>query len=129
MSQLSFQRSSGLAVILFLAGACGADDPQAGVDAGGGAADAMHNPPNPAGRGPAPVDLGGSTDLAASGSYAILAKTGITNVTGSAITGGNLGLSPAAASFDLRYDMVVVTPWRLPMHLADAFRPGFNKVY
>lgn len=35
---------------------------------------------------------------------------------------------PAAAGFDLRYDMVVVTPWRLPVHLPDAFRPGFEKV-
>ena len=29
----------------------------------------------------------------------LLAKTGITNVTGSSITGGNLGLSPAASSY------------------------------
>ena len=40
-----------------------------------------------------------------------------------------LARHPAAAGFNLRYDMVVVTPWRLPMHLADAFRPGFDKVY
>jgi putative endonuclease len=39
-----------------------------------------------------------------------------------------LARHPAAAGFDLRYDVVVVTPWRLPLHLADAFRPGFNKV-
>ena len=57
-----------------------------------------YNPPNPAGLGPAPVQLGGTTDLAAAGAYVILAKTGITNVTGSSITGGHLGLSPAAAS-------------------------------
>lgn len=38
-----------------------------------------------------------------------------------------LAKHPAAAGFDLRYDLVVVTPWRLPLHLADAFRPGFNK--
>jgi len=40
-----------------------------------------------------------------------------------------LAKHPAAMGFDLRYDMVVVTPWKLPMHLADAFRPGFTKAY
>jgi Ice-binding-like len=45
-----------------------------------------------AGFGPAPVNLG------AAGTYVILAKSGISNVPTSAIT-GNLGLSPAAASF------------------------------
>jgi ice-binding like protein len=45
-----------------------------------------------AGFGPAPVILG------AAANYVILAKSGISNVPTSAIT-GNLGLSPAAASF------------------------------
>ena len=45
-----------------------------------------------AGRGPAPVNLG------MAGSFVILAKTAISTVPGSAIT-GDLGLSPAAASF------------------------------
>ncbi len=58
-----------------------------------------YDPPNPAGLGPAPVNLGSSTDLTAAAAYVILAKTEITNVTGSSITGGNLGLSPAAATF------------------------------
>ena len=58
-----------------------------------------NNPKNPLGAGPAPVPLGTPVDLAAVGSYVLLAKTGITNVTGSSITGGNLGLSPAAASY------------------------------
>ncbi len=40
-----------------------------------------------------------------------------------------LAKHPGATGFDLRYDMVVVTPWRLPMHLPDAFRPGFDKVF
>lgn len=44
------------------------------------------------GRGPAPVTLG------AAGNYVILAKTGISSVPTSAIT-GHLGISPAAASF------------------------------
>ena len=44
------------------------------------------------GHGPAPVPL------ASAGTYVILAKTGVANVPTSAIT-GNIGLSPAAASF------------------------------
>jgi putative endonuclease len=39
-----------------------------------------------------------------------------------------LARHPDAAGLDLRYDMIVVTPWRLPKHLADAFRPGWEKV-
>jgi hypothetical protein len=64
-----------------------------------------NNPPNPAGLGPAPVEIGAVGNLAASGAYAILAKTGVTNVTGSAITGGEVGLSPAAASFITGFSM------------------------
>jgi hypothetical protein len=67
---------------------------------------APNNPRNPAGAGPAPVGLGLNTDVGAPGSYVILAKTGITNVTGSAITGGNLGVSPAAASFITGFTLV-----------------------
>src|SRR4051812_37973617 len=52
----------------------------AGADAAG--ADAANNPKNPAGLGPAAVDLGSATDPAAAGDYVVLAKTGITNVTG-----------------------------------------------
>lgn len=40
-----------------------------------------------------------------------------------------LARHPQASGHDLRYDMVVVAPWRLPRHLPDAFRPGFSKVY
>ena len=64
-----------------------------------------NNPPNPAGLGPAPVAIGVAGNLAAAGSYALLAKTGITNVTGSTITGGHVGLSPAAASFITGFSM------------------------
>ncbi len=78
--------------------ACG-DGLTASADARVTSDAAPNHPPNPDGLGPAPVALGGSTDVAAAGSYVLLAKTGITNVTGSSITGGNLGLSPAAASF------------------------------
>jgi putative endonuclease len=38
-----------------------------------------------------------------------------------------LAKHPDAAGLDLRYDMILVTPWRLPMHVADAFRPGWEK--
>lgn len=86
-----------LCALVFVVVGCG-DDRGGGVD-GSPADGPSNNPPNPLGLGPAPVDLGASTDLAAVGSYAILAKTGITNVTGSSITGGHLGLSPAAGSF------------------------------
>lgn len=53
---------------------------------------------NPAGAGPAPVDLGTAVDLAGAADYAILAKTTITNTGTSAIT-GDIGLSPAAGSY------------------------------
>lgn len=86
-----------LTSLVLAATACGDDTDMNNVD--GGTTDGMNNPPNPSGLGPAPIDLGSTTDLAAAGSYVLLAKTGITNVTGSTITGGHLGLSPAAASF------------------------------
>jgi putative endonuclease len=38
-----------------------------------------------------------------------------------------LAKHPDAAGLDLRYDMILVTPWRLPRHLPDAFRPGWEK--
>lgn len=55
------------------------EEPGAGTGAG------------PSGHGPAPVVLG------AAGGYVILAKTGVSNVPTSAIT-GNIGVSPAAAT-------------------------------
>jgi hypothetical protein len=96
-----------LPIVMCFTAACG-DDKGGGSGTGtdGGGPDVMYNPPNPAGLGPKPVDLGSSTDLAAAGSYVILAKTGITNVTGSAITGGHLGLSPAAASYITGFGMM-----------------------
>lgn len=75
--------------------------------------------------GPAPVDLGPITDLARAGAYVLIGKTGITNVTGSAITGGHLGVSPALSTaitgFTLILDpsgefstsVAVVSPWRV----------------
>ncbi len=40
-----------------------------------------------------------------------------------------LAKHPDAAGLDLRYDMVLITPWRLPRHLPDAFRPGWEKAW
>jgi putative endonuclease len=34
-----------------------------------------------------------------------------------------LAKHPDAGALDLRFDMVLVTPWQLPQHLPDAFRP------
>ncbi len=89
-------------------GGSGGNDPGASTGGGGagddGAAGAQAQ--NPLGLGPAPVDLGSPTDPAAAGSYVLLASTGITNVTGSSISGGHLGLSPAAASFITGFSLV-----------------------
>jgi hypothetical protein len=52
------------------------------------------------GSGPAPVDLGSA------GNHVILAKSEISNVPASAIT-GNVGLSPAAASFITGFSLVI----------------------
>lgn len=103
-----------LTLLLALVGAaCGDNGANATPDGpnhgDGGTSDAANNPPNPDGLGPAPVSLGSSTDAAAAGNYVILAKTGITNVTGSMITGGNLGLSPAAASFITGFSLTANT--------------------
>lgn len=74
--------------------------------AAAGCGPAATNPQNPGGKGPAPVALGGAADLASSGAYVLLAKSGISNVTGSSVTGGALGLSPAAASFFTGFSLV-----------------------
>jgi hypothetical protein len=100
-----------IATSVLIAGACGVDSSELPSDAGAGdgdaaTADAMNNPPNPSGLGPAPVDLGSPTSGASVGAYVLLAKTGITNVTGSSITGGALGLSPAAASFITGFSLI-----------------------
>lgn len=70
-----------------------------------------NNPNNPNGLGPAAVNLssnGGilqAGDLGSAGNYVILAKTGVSNVTGSAIT-GNIGVSPAAASYITGFSLI-----------------------
>ncbi len=99
---------TGLALAL-MAALCGAG---CGDDGGGGGGvdGGMNNPPNPAGLGPKPLDLGASTDLTAAGSYVLLAKTGITNVTGSLITGGHVAVSPGAAASITGFTMVPPVP-------------------
>jgi hypothetical protein len=91
---------------LLLVGLASCGDNSSSETPDGAGADAMHNPPNPSGLGPAPVDLGSPTDVASAGTYVLLAKTGITNVTGSSITGGALGVSPAAASFITGFSLI-----------------------
>ena len=66
-------------------------------------------------KGPAPVLLG------AAGGYAILAKSAITNVPTSAIT-GNLGLSPAAASYITGFSLTRQgTKWTTPQVVGGVF--------
>ncbi len=67
--------------------------------------------PNPVGLGPSPVSLssnGGvlqAGDLGSAGNYVILAKTGVSNATGSHIV-GNVGVSPAAATYLTGFSLV-----------------------
>ena len=93
-----FKQSTWLSGLLLVALVAGVDscssnplnlsptDPGGGGGAGGGGGG------GPVGRGPEPVVLG------TAGTYVILAKEATTNVPTSDIT-GNIGLSPAAASF------------------------------
>ncbi len=100
----------------WLAAGCGFDGSGVGADFGdsgvdpsgdgasseghdGGASTADAGPGDAGPRlGPSPLELGAASDLAAAGSYVLLAKTGITNAGGSSISGGHLGLSPAGAT-------------------------------
>ena len=92
-------------VSMVLAQSCGSGT------TGGAVPVVITNPKNPNGLGPAPVVLASSGttvavgDLGAAGSYVILSKTGISNVTGSAIT-GNIGVSPAAATYITGFSLV-----------------------
>jgi hypothetical protein len=87
-----YKKSLALAISLSALFGCGADGNK------------TNNPRNPFGDGPAAVSLsvgGGTlspTDLGSAGNYVILAKAGISNVTGSNIT-GSIGASPVAASY------------------------------
>jgi len=98
-----------VASVMLLAVACGSgggtgSDGGGALDLRGSTADlamlppdmTINNPRNPIGAGPASVKLGTTNDSA--GTYILLAKTAITNVTGSAIAGGDIGISPAKAA-------------------------------
>ena len=86
---------SSLLILLFSIGCSGA-----------GGDDTSSNPQNPLGAGPAAVDLGNHQDPADAGGYLLLAKSGISNVTGSSLSGGDVGLSPAAATFLTGFSLV-----------------------
>lgn len=70
-----------------------------------------YNPRNPFGAGPAGVSLsstGGNVnpaDLGSSGNYVIMAKTGISNATGSTVT-GHIAVSPAAATYITGFSLI-----------------------
>lgn len=75
--------------------------------------------------GPAPVELGAQDDPGAPGAYVALAKSAITNVPGTTLDGGHVGISPAAESaivgFALALDPsgvystspALAAPWRV----------------
>ena len=111
-SRRMLRSGTGLALALMMSALCGCGDDSGGVVGGGDAGvDAyVNNPPNPNGLGPKPIEVGSSTDLTASGSYVLLAKTGITNVTGSLITGGHVAVSPGAAASITGFTMVPAVP-------------------
>lgn len=106
-SRRMLRSGTGLALALMMAALGGCGDDGGG---GGGVDGGMNNPPNPMGLGPKPIALGSSTDLTAPGSYVLLAKTGISNVTGSLITGGNVAVSPGAAASITGFTMVPPVP-------------------
>jgi hypothetical protein len=95
-----------LPFLILSTAACGTneDTSVAGDDVVASAESALHQR---RGLGPTPVDLGSTTDLAAAGSYVLLSKSGITNVTGSSIRGGNLGVSPIAATAITGFSLVL----------------------
>lgn len=91
--------ASILAVVAFAAAGC-ADD-----HGGGGGGAAVLKPGagtgvGGMGKGPEPVELG------TAGNFVVLAKSGISNVPSSSVT-GNLGVSPAAATFLTGFSLTV----------------------
>lgn len=92
-----------LALTLGLAVGCG------NGGGGGNYGGLENNPQNLFGEGPAAVNLAASgltsSDMGSAGAYVILAKAGVSNVTGSAIV-GDMGVSPAAASYITGFSLV-----------------------
>jgi hypothetical protein len=94
------KRGMWLRALLVVAFVAGCND-VTGLSPGGGTGTG-------GGHGPAPVDLGAASDLAGAGAYVILAKTGISTVPTSAMT-GNLGISPAQASAITGFALIYTT--------------------
>jgi len=94
-SKMWFTTSLLVVIVVIMAG-CGKSNSN-----GGGSADTFGS----VCAGASCVSVGASGDLAAASGYVVLAKTGISNTGTSAIT-GNLGLSPAAASFMTGFSLV-----------------------
>ena len=99
MKRYTGKRSAAWLMALALTGAI------AGCGGGGGGTPAAAGGGGGAGTtgavcsgGAACVSLGSAGNLGAASGYAVLAKTGISTVPGSSVT-GNLGLSPAARTF------------------------------
>lgn len=97
LSHLVFKTTAVLSVSLLLAVSCRSDSsPSVEIDP-------SRYAQNPYGLGPAGISLskdGGALvagDLGSAGNYAIMAKTGISNVIGSTVT-GHLGASPVTAT-------------------------------
>ena len=91
--------ASLLAAFMIAGGGCG------GSDSDGGSGATLLGPGKGTGvgglgKGPAPVDLG------MAGDFAILAKSAVSSIPTSAIT-GNVGLSPSAASFITGFSLVL----------------------
>ncbi|HXH32609.1 MAG TPA: ice-binding family protein [Bacteriovoracaceae bacterium] len=93
LPSVSHKACFALSFSLLLAASCGKKD-----------SDATNNPRNPFGAGPASISLSKDQgtlvpgDLGSAGYYVIMAKTGVSNGTGSSIT-GHLAVSPAAATY------------------------------
>ncbi|MDP9035373.1 MAG: ice-binding family protein [Myxococcota bacterium] len=75
-------------------------------------------------QGPAPVNLGSTTDLTSAAAYVLLAKTGITNVTGSLISGGNVGLSPATSAAITGFALIPPSPPTVSATSVSVMLPG-----
>ena len=93
-----------LLLVGVVAGWAACNDSTGPGDPGAGPGDPGAGPGTGSGHGPAPVDFGSANDLGGVGAYAILAKSGISNVPTSAIT-GNIGVSPAQASAITGFDL------------------------
>jgi hypothetical protein len=100
---------------LLLAGAvagCGGGDGGGGGGGGGGSSGAVSTTGTVCTAGPACVSLGAAGNLAEASGYGILAKTGVSTVPGSRVT-GNIGLSPTAR--------VGLTGWSETSDVTDTF--------